>query len=404
MSTTSTATINRAGVAIITTGCLILFISFGVRSTFGVLMEPMSRSLAWPQETMSVVLALQNIVWGLGQPVFGLFADRFGYRRTLLVGSILYAVGMLAAAWSVTPEAQNLTTGLLVGAGISGTSFGMILAVIGRSVPPERRSFALGLGTAIGSAGQVVFPIVTLQVLTWFDWGGAIIMLGVAAVLMVPLVLLGIPAMKPAPGGTVTIAGNRHLWNALRDPDFFLIVLGFFSCGYQLSFISAHFPGFVTDLCGSPALGATAIALIGFVNIFGSLLAGHLGARFPKKYLLAIIYLGRTLICAAFVLIPASPTTVVLFSLIMGAIWLSTVPLTSGLVSELFGVEHMATLFGIVFLGHQLGSALGVWVGGYMLDNYHTYLPAWWFGVGVSLLSVVVHLPIKETRRGWATA
>ncbi len=351
-----------------------------------------------------MVLAVQNIVWGIGQPLFGLIADRIGYRKALLIGSALYAVGMLASAWSQTLGMQNLTTGVLVGAGISGTSFGMILAVIGRSVPLERRSFVLGMGTALGSAGQVVFPILTQQVLLWFSWNGAVIMLGLSAMLMVPLIALGIPAMKPAPGSSIALSNNRHLLNALRDPDFFLIVLGFFSCGYQLSFISAHFPGFVTDLCGSPTLGATAIALIGLVNIVGSLVAGHLGARYPKKYLLAMIYSGRTVICTAFVLIPATPTTVVLFSLIMGAIWLSTVPLTSGLVSELFGTQHMATLFGIVFLGHQIGSALGVWVGGYFLDSYHTYLPAWWFGVAVSALSILVHLPIREQKRAWATA
>ncbi|MCM2449744.1 MFS transporter [Agrobacterium vitis] len=404
MSATSNSSAGRASAVIISVGCLILFISFGVRSTFGVLMEPMSRSLAWPQETMSLVLALQNIVWGIGQPVFGLIADRIGYRKALFVGSALYAIGMLLAAWSMTPMTQNLTTGVLVGAGISGTSFGMILAVLGRSVAPERRSFVLGLGTAIGSAGQVFFPILTQQVLVWFEWDGAMVMLGLSAIVMLPLIAFGIPAMKPAPGATIVIANNRHLLKALRDPDFSLIVLGFFSCGYQLAFISAHFPGFVTDLCGSPTLGATAIALIGLINILGSLLAGHLGARYPKKNLLAIIYLARTIICAAFVLIPASPATVVVFSLVMGAIWLSTVPLTSGLVSELFGTQHIATLFGIVFLGHQIGSALGVWVGGYIYDSYQTDLPAWWFGVAVSGLSILVHIPIREVKRPWAVA
>ena len=306
---------------------------------------------------------------------------------------------------------QHQTLAILVGFGIAGTGFGIILPLIGRAASPERRSLALGIGSAIGSAGQVLGPPLAEALLQSYSWQTVFLIFAV----VILTVLLVLPVLKPpakANGRTEPSEPMLTVLNrALRDPSYTLIFLGFFSCGYQLGFITAHFPAFITEVCGpidpgsmlagvgittTSALGAAAIAVIGIANIGGSVLSGWLGGHFPKKYLLASIYTGRTLASALFILLPMTPVSVLIYSAVMGSLWLATVPLTSGLVAQIYGVRYMGTLYGFVFLSHQIGSFLGVWLGGRMYDLNGDYTLVWWIGVGVGAFSAIVHLPIRE--------
>lgn len=391
-------------------GCLILMISFAVRASFGVFQIPIATEFGWPRADFSMAIAIQNLAWGIGQPVFSAFGERFGDRKTIVIGALLYAIGLVLSAYAVTPG-QHQALAILVGFGIAGTGFGIILPLIGRAASPERRSLTLGIGSAIGSAGQVLGPPAAEILLKSLPWQTVFIIF--AAVIL--LTLLALPILKPpAKSSTQTERSEPMLTvlnRALRDPSYMLIFLGFFSCGYQLGFITAHFPAFVTEVCGpidpsgmlagigiasTSALGAAAIAVIGVANIGGSVLSGWLGGHFPKKYLLAAIYTGRTLASAIFILLPMTPGSVLVYSAVMGSLWLATVPLTSGLVAQIYGVRYMGTLYGFVFLSHQIGSFIGVWLGGRMYDLNGDYTLVWWIGVGVGAFSAIVHLPIRE--------
>ncbi|WP_304951422.1 MFS transporter, partial [Sulfitobacter sp.] len=338
--------------------------------------------------------------------------------RAIIIGAVVYAVGLLLSANSATPI-EHQTYAWLVGFGIAGTGFGVILAVVGRAASDENRSMALAIATAAGSAGQVFGAPVAEWMLGFMSWQMTFVSFAGAILLM----LLTLPMMRaPAMASRAELEESmgQILGKAFRDPSYTLIFLGFFSCGYQLAFITAHFPAFVTEMCGpilaggvlhnigittTSALGAVAISLIGLANIAGTLLAGWAGKRYSKKYLLAGIYVGRTVIAAAFIMFPITPMTVILFSVGMGALWLATVPLTSGLVAHIYGLRYMGTLYGIVFFSHQLGSFLGVWLGGRMYDIYGSYTGVWWVGVAVGAFSAVVHLPIREKRlEGLVTA
>ncbi len=392
-------------------GALILMLSFAIRASFGVFQIPVAEEFGWPRAEFSLAIAIQNLAWGIGQPLFAAFGERFGDRRAIILGAIVYAVGLVWSAYAVTPEGHQLLN-VLIGFGIAGTGFGVILAVVGRAAAPEHRSMALGIATAAGSAGQIIGPPAAEALLGVTDWSGVfLIFAGVvlASLLLLPL----IRAPEPATRAELEESMGEVLGRAFRDPSFLLIFVGFFSCGYQLAFVTAHFPAFVAEVCGpidpggilasigigdTSALGAWAIALIGLANIAGTLLAGHLGATFSKKYLLAGIYTGRTILAAWFILVPMTPTTVIVFSLAMGTLWLATVPLTSGLIAHIYGLRYMGTLYGIVFFSHQLGSFLGVWMGGELYDRFGSYDTVWWVGVGVGALSAIVHLPIAERR------
>jgi MFS family permease len=391
-------------------GCTILMISFAIRASFGVFQIPVATEFGWPRADFSMAIAIQNLAWGIGQPVFSAIGERFGDRKTIVAGAILYSLGLVLSAYAITPG-QHQVLAILVGFGIAGTGFGIILPLIGRASSPERRSLTLGIGSAIGSAGQVLGPPAAEVLLQSFPWQTVFLIF--AAVIL--LTLLALPILKP-PAKTSTHAEPSEpmltvLNRALRDPSYMLIFLGFFSCGYQLGFITAHFPAFITEVCGpidpggmlagmgigtTSALGAAAIAVIGVANIGGSVLSGWLGGHFPKKYLLAAIYTGRTLASAIFILLPMTPTSVLVYSAVMGSLWLATVPLTSGLVAQIYGVRYMGTLYGFVFLSHQIGSFLGVWLGGRMYDLNGDYTLVWWIGVGVGAFSAIVHLPIRE--------
>lgn len=392
-------------------GCIILMAGFAIRASFGVFQIPIAEEFGWGRADFSLAIAIQNLAWGIGQPIFGAFAEKLGDRRAIVLGAVTYAAGLLLSAGAVTPLAHQFYE-VLVGFGIAGTGFGVILAVVGRAASGEHRSMSLAIATAAGSAGQVFGAPLAEALLGVMSWQ----MVFVCFAGMILLVLLTLPMMRvqaPVSKAELEESMGQILGRAFKDPSYTLIFLGFFSCGYQLAFVTAHFPAFVTETCGpiaaggilaslgigsTSALGAAAISLIGLANIGGTLLAGWLGKRFPKKYLLAGIYAMRTVIAAWFILTPMTPLTVIVFSLTMGALWLATVPLTSGLVAHLYGLRYMGTLYGIVFFSHQLGSFLGVWLGGRMYDITGSYDAVWWVGVGVGAFSALVHLPIRESR------
>ncbi len=398
-------------------GCIILIVSFGVRATFGVFQIPIADEFGWARIEFSTAIAIQNLAWGFGQPIFGAIAEKFGDRRAVVIGILTYSIGLLLTAFSVTPGQMQFLE-VAVGFGIAGTGFGLILAIVGRAASDENRSMAMAIATAAGSLGQVIGPPVAEALLGSLPWN-TLFLLFAAAVLAMLLVLpfLG-PGGGPDRRGSDTSLGEA-LGRAVRDPSFTLIFLGFFSCGYQLGFMTAHFPALVTEMCGpiapgglldsmgistTSALGATALGLIGLANIAGTLLAGWAGKHFPKKYLLAMIYTLRTLVSALFILFPITPLTVILFAVAMGSLWLATVPLTSGLVGHIYGLRFMGTLYGIVFLSHQVGSFIGIWLGGQLYDVHGDYTLVWWIGVAVGAFSAIVHLPIRERALGTPSA
>lgn len=398
-------------------GCIIITVSFAVRASFGVFQIPIAEQFSWARAEFSLAIAIQNLAWGIGQPIFGAIAEKIGDRKAIVMGAIVYAVGLVLSAWSTTPLEHQLYA-WLVGFGVAGTGFGVILAVVGRASSDENRSMSLAITAAAGSAGQIFGPPVAEALLGVMMWPGVFLIFAGAIL----LTLLSLPMMRvPEAVGRAELEQSmgRVLLNAFRDPTYTLIFVGFFSCGYQVAFITAHFPAFVTELCGpilpggtldtmgistTSALGAVAISLIGLANIAGTLLAGWAGKRYSKKYLLAGIYAGRTVIASVFILLPITPTTVLVFSVTMGALWLATVPLTSGLVAHIYGLRYMGTLYGIVFFSHQLGSFLGVWLGGRMYDLYGSYTQVWWIGVAVGAFSAIVHLPIRERPMAQPTA
>ncbi|MDW3223805.1 MAG: MFS transporter [Paracoccaceae bacterium] len=392
-------------------GCVIIVVSFAIRSTFGVFQIPIAEEFGWLRAEFSLAIAIQNLAWGVGQPLFGALAEKIGDRKSIVLGAIIYALGLMLSAQASTPVEHQLYA-WLIGFGIAGTGFGVILAVVGRAASDENRSMSLAIVSAAGSGGQIFGPPTAEWLLGFMTWQSTFMVFAAAII----LVLLTLPMMRaPAMASKSELDESlgQILVKAFRDPSYTLIYLGFFSCGYQIAFITAHFPAFVTELCGpitpggtldnmgistTSALGAVSISLIGIANIAGTLLAGWAGKHYSKKYLLAGIYTGRTIIAALFIIFPITPMSVILFSFSMGALWLATIPLTSGLVAHIYGLRYMGTLYGIVFLSHQLGSFLGVWLGGRMYDVYGDYTFVWWVGVGVGAFSAIIHLPIRERR------
>ncbi len=388
-------------------GSLILMMGFSIRASFGVFQIPIAEQFDWLRIEFSLAIAIQNLAWGIGQPLFSALAEKFGDRLAIILGSFVYALGLVLSSFAVTPEAHQFLE-ILVGFGVAGTGFGVILAVIGRSTAEEHRSLALGIATAAGSAGQIIGPPVADALLQQMNWSSVFLIFAAAII----AVLLVLPFMKGEPADIsheMDESFGEVLSKALRDPTYSMIFLGFFSCGFQLAFVTAHFPAFITEVCSAippnsvirslgvnstSALGAFSIAIIGAANIVGAITAGALGKKWPKKYLLSGIYTGRTIAAAAFIMLPMTPTTVVVFSIVMGSLWLATVPLTSGLIAHIYGLRYMGTLYGIVFFSHQLGSFFGVWLGGEMYDQFGSYDLVWWVGVGA--FSAVIHLPVRE--------
>ncbi|WP_299966421.1 MFS transporter [uncultured Roseobacter sp.] len=392
-------------------GCVIIVVSFAIRSTFGIFQIPIAEEFGWLRAEFSLAIAIQNLAWGIGQPFFGALAEKIGDRKSIILGAIIYALGLVLSAQATTPLGHQLYA-WLVGFGIAGTGFGVILAVVGRAASDENRSMALAVVSAAGSGGQIFGPPVAEWLLGFMPWQSIFLLFA----LTIMLVLLLLPMMRAPQMATrseLDESMGEILVKAFRDPSYTFIFLGFFSCGYQLAFITAHFPAFIVELCGpiapggmldsvgvstTSALGALALSLIGVANIGGTLLAGWLGKRYTKKYLLAAIYVGRTVASAAFILVPITPTSVIVFSIVMGSLWLATIPLTSGLIAHIYGLRYMGTLYGIVFFSHQLGSFMGAWLGGRMYDVYGDYTLVWWIGVAVGAFSAIIHLPIRERR------
>ncbi|MVO15457.1 MFS transporter [Parasedimentitalea huanghaiensis] len=390
-------------------GCVIIMVSFAVRASFGVFQIPIAEEFNWARSEFSLAIAIQNLAWGIGQPLFGAVAEKIGDRKAIVLGALIYAAGLVLSAGATTAfEMQSYEW--LVGFGIAGTGFGVILAVVGRASSDDNRSMSLAIVTAAGSAGQIFGAPTAEWLLGFISWQQVfLVFAGVILALILTLPLMRAPAV--ASKVELEESMGAILLKAFKDPSYTMIFLGFFSCGYQLAFVTAHFPAFITEMCGpilpggalhslgittTSSLGAIAISLIGAANVGGTLLAGWAGKRYSKKYLLAGIYAGRTIAAAVFIMMPITPMSVIIFSVAMGSMWLATVPLTSGLVAHLYGLRYMGTLYGIVFFSHQLGSFLGVWLGGRMYDIYGDYTMVWWIGVGIGAFSAIVHLPIRE--------
>ncbi len=383
---------------VIMAGCWAALLIFGVRAGFGLFLEPMSSTFGWGRDVFALAMAVQNLLWGLGQPFAGMIADRWGAGRVLGFGAVLYAAGVFLMALSTTPGALYGSAGIMVGFGLATASFAVVLAAMGRKVPPEKQSWALGIGTAAGSLGM--FTIVPLSgwMIAGIGWQTALMVMAVFALLILPsaFVLKGRPD-RPAAGEF-----DQSLGAALREAfghsGYRYLVFGFFVCGFHVTFIQVHLPPYLADEGLGVGIASWALALVGLFNVIGSYMAGVLGGRRSKKNLLSLLYLTRAVLIAGFMLVPISPASTLVFAAGMGLLWLSTVPLTSGLVAQIFGPRYMATLFGFVFFSHQVGAFLGVWLGGLFYGLTGSYDAVWWASVALGLFAAVIHLPIDERR------
>lgn len=383
---------------IIICGCLIAALTFGPRSAMGFFQLPMLAEKGWDRTTFGLAMALQNLFWGLGLPFFGAIADRYGTWRVLTLGGLIYAAGLYLMAVADSPAMLHIGGGVLVGLGVAAGSFSIVLAAFARHTPPEKRSIVFGIGTAAGSAGMFLFAPIGQGLIDAYGWSQALIIM---AVMMLAVPLLAIPLQGSSHNAEAARkAAEQTIGQALREAfahrSYTLLVSGFFVCGFQVAFITAHFPAYIGDLGIDASYAVIALALIGFFNIIGSLSAGVIGQRYSKPKFLAWIYLARSVAVTAFLLLPQTPTSVIVFAIVMGLLWLSTVPPTNALVAIMFGTRHLGMLGGVVFLSHQIGSFLGVWLGGYLYDHFGSYDPVWWLGVALGIFAAIVHWPIQE--------
>lgn len=405
MSTTSTPQTSatdrigwRTPAFVVGCGCVIALLSFGPRSALGQFLTPLSVSGNWGRDVFSFAIAIQNLLWGVGQPFAGAMADRFGAIRVLWAGALLYALGLVLMTYSTTPAMLQLSAGVLIGFGLSGCSFNLVIGALGKLVPDNWRSFAFGAGTAAGSFGQFLFSPLARALIDAFDWRTAIIVFAGIMLLILPLSL----ALAP-PAGEARGAGaarpqslKQALSEAFGHRSYNLLVLGFFTCGFQLAFITVHLPAYLIDRGLSADVGAWTVGIIGLFNIVGSLSSGWLGDRVPKRYILSVIYFCRALAVVAFITLPASPAAAITFGAVTGLLWLSTVPPTSGLVALMFGTRWLAMLFGFAFFSHQVGGFLGVWLGGLLFERTGSYDVVWWLSVFFGVASALINLPIVE--------
>ncbi|SDG03202.1 MULTISPECIES: MFS transporter [Thalassobaculum] len=386
----------RTPVVVIVAGCLIAMIGFGIRSAFGLFLEPMTLAKGWDRETFGLAMAIQNLLWGIGVPVAGMIADKFGPSRVLAVGAVIYTVGVWGMATADSSLELHLFGGVLTGIGVAFTAFSLAMAAMAKVVGPERRSLALGLGTAAGSFGQVVFSPLGQGFIGAYGWESALLMLAASALFIIPLAFI-LPSNTNAKG---EVPSNQTFRQAMAEAGahrgYILLTIGFFVCGFHVAFITVHFPSYVRDLGLDPTVGAYSLALVGLFNIIGSFASGMAGQRWSKKVGLSTIYFARAIVIIALLMAPKTELTIYLFAGAMGILWLSTVPLTTGIVAQIFGVKYMATLFGFVFLSHQLGSFAGIWLGGYLYDTTGSYDGVWWAGVVLGLAAAIIHLPINE--------
>ena len=384
----------RTPLLVLVCGCLIMCISFGIRAGFGLFMQPISVEHGWGREVFSLSIALQNLMWGVLGAVAGAFADRFGPGRVIACGAMAYILGLIGLATIDTPWLLHLNSSLFLGGALGGTSFGIILAVIGRTVAPERRSLYMGIATAAGSFGQFLLLPLTQFLISKFGWHNALFALAGIATLIIPLTLA--LAGRPDAGVQSSQSLGEAFREAMRERGFHLLFWGYFVCGFHIAMLTVHLPSFVTDQGLKAEQGMTALALIGLFNVLGTLTAGILGGRFSKKYLLSTIYIIRAGLISMLVFLPLTPVTLYTFACGIGLLWLSTVPLTNGLVGQIFGMRYAAMLASIVFFGHQIGSFIGVWLAGYLYDTTGTYAGAFVISIGLGIFATIVNLPVNE--------
>lgn len=386
----------RTPVIVLVCGGFLLSLGMGIRHGFGLFLQPMTMDLGWGRETFAFALALQNLLWGAAQPITGMIADRYGAGRVLVAGTALYVAGLIFMALSQTGLGLTLSAGLLIGLGLSGTTFSIIFGVVGRAFPPEKRSMALGIVAAAGSFGQFAMLPLEQTLISNFGWFDALLIIAVIATLMAPLAV-GLVERRAAPAAGVVRQSTRDaIKEAMSHRGFVLLTLGFFVCGFQVIFIGVHLPAFLLDRGLSPQTGMMALALIGFFNIIGTYIGGWLGGRVSKKYVLSALYLGRSIVITMFLLLPITPLSVYVFAAAIGLLWLATVPLTNGLVAQIFGVQYLSMLGGFVFFSHQIGSFLGVWLGGFMFDRTGSYNLVWVIAIALGIVASILNLPIDE--------
>lgn len=392
--------------------CLILLLNFGLRSSLGFFIKPLSESYGYGREIFAFALALQNLVWGLTQPIAGLFTDRFGVTKSIVVGSILYAAGLYIASFVEAPWLLNSSAGIMVGMGISATGFGVILPAMAKMVSAEKRSLILGMGTAAGSAGQFICIPIARDFIEVYGWQTALVILAGGALLMM-FFSAPVSAAAKQTESKVDIENSikedqqtvkQALSEAGKHLHYWLLIAGFFVCGFQLAFVTVHMPSYITDNGFDMSVASNSLAIIGFFNIFGSMAAGVLAGRYSKKWILGYIYGIRAIAIVIFMLVPMSVTSIYIFSVVTGFLWLATVPPTSGIVAQMFGLKYMGTLYGIVFLNHQLGSFLGVWLGGVYYDKTGSYDVIWWSAAIIAGITALIHVvindgPVKRLRK-----
>ncbi|MGB8552650.1 MAG: MFS transporter [Pseudolabrys sp.] len=387
----------RTPAVVVACGCLIAMISFGPRSSLGFFLTPLSQTNHWGRDVFAFAVAIQNLLWGIGQPFAGAIADRFGTNRVLCVGAVLYALGLAIMARSTTPGELSLSAGVLIGLGLSGCSFNIVLGAFGKLLPEKWRTLAFGAGTAAGSFGQFLYSPVAVALMDKFGWQQALLIFAGVTLLILPLALaLATPAGQSPPATRATQSARQAFAEAFSHRSYVLLVLGFFTCGFQLAFITVHLPSYLVDRGLSAEIGGWTLAVIGMFNIVGSLGSGWLSNRMPKRYLLSSIYFIRAVAIVAFITLPASPIATLTFGAVTGLMWLSTVPPTSALVAVMFGTRWLAMLFGFAFFSHQVGGFLGVLIGGIAFERTGSYDLVWWLSVLFGVLSAVINLPIVE--------
>lgn len=383
---------------VLTCGAVIVTLSMGIRHGFGLWLQPITQAQNWTRETFAFALAIQNLVWGVSGVFAGMLADRFGAFRVIVIGSVLYALGLVGMAHANTPLLFSLSTGVLIGVAQAGTTYAVIYGVIGRQVAADKRSWAMGVAAAAGSFGQFLMVPTEGFLINHFGWQQALVFLGAAALLMAPLAW-GLREPSFADGGAPAQRDQtilQALREAFRYPSFQFLMAGYFVCGFQVVFIGVHMPSYLKDHGLSPQVASYSLALIGLFNVFGTYAAGVLGQKMPKKYILAFIYTARAVVISVFLLVPLSPTSVYIFSAVMGVLWLSTVPPTNATVAQIFGVAHLSMLGGFVFFSHQIGSFMGVWLGGYLYDRTGSYDVVWYIAIGLGVLAALINLPVRE--------
>jgi MFS family permease len=377
-------------------GAAVVTLSMGIRHGFGLWLQPITMDRGWTRETFAMAIAVQNLAWGLAGPFAGLLADRYGAWRVLIGGAVLYAGGLVLMALATSGLAFTGSAGLLLGIAQSGTTYAIVYGVVARQVDPDKRSWAMGVTAAAGSFGQFLMVPVESWLIAGTGWQNALFILGLLALLMIPLAFgLKEPPAPAAAGPQQTV--RSALAEAIAYPSFRLLMAGYFVCGFQVVFIGLHLPSYLQDKGMAPGVAATALALVGLFNVFGTYLAGSLGQRLPKKYILSAIYALRSVVIVAFLLAPLTPWSVYLFAAAMGLLWLSTVPPTNALVAQIFGVQYMSMLGGVVFVGHQLGSFLGAWLGGWLFDLTGSYDMVWGISIALGIFAALINLPVRET-------